>query len=148
MIDNNELYHFGVKGMKWGIRKKRKDSFNKKYTRYSQIQDRTMYGRGGTKRINRSMNKGMTHKQAVEREKKLRNVIRLSSYGAGILLANSRTRGVLEQGLNKAVNAYAHSPIYMNYLKFRYGRGYNWSSPVKEALKEIGNKVIIDGTLA
>lgn len=143
----DELYHFGVKGMKWGVRKQRQESFNKKYTRYSQIQDRTMYGHGGTKRINRSMNKGMTHKQAVEREKKRRNVMRLSKYGA-IMLANPRTREVLAQGLSKAANAYAHSPVYMNYLKLRYGRGYNWSSPATEALKEIGNKVIVDTTQA
>ena len=144
----DELYHFGVKGMKWGVRKKRQESFNKKYTRYSQIQDRTMYGHAGTKRINRSMNKGMTHKQAVEREKKRRNVMRLANYGAAMLLADPRTRGLLNQGLSKAANAYAHSPVYMNYLKLRYGRGYNWSSPAKEALKEIGNKVIVDTTLA
>lgn len=143
----DELYHFGVKGMKWGVRKQRQESFNKKYTRYSQIQDRTMYGHGGTKRINRSMNKGMTHKQAVAREKKRRNVMRLSKYGA-IMLAGPQTRRVLAQGLSKAANTYAHSPIYMNYLKRRYGRGYNWSSPAKEALKAIGNKVIVDTTLA
>ena len=142
----DELYHFGVKGMKWGVRKKRQESSNGDYTKRSRVKDDLLYGLGASKRIDRSMSKGMTYKKALGREKK-RSALTAAAYGA-VLLANPISRTILKTGLNQAISAYAHSPVYMKYLKLRYGRKCNWASPATEALKAIGNKVIVDTTLA
>ncbi len=48
------LQHYGVKGMKWGVRKKR----NPNYTEKQRQRDRQFYGRGGERRINSKLNKG------------------------------------------------------------------------------------------
>lgn len=81
-----ELYHYGVKGMKWGVRKSvknlgsgiskrvkarreetkamKEDMGKDRYNDY-----RRTYGRRGTKRIyDRKTQKGMTYKQAALRE--------------------------------------------------------------------------------
>lgn len=145
MIDNNELYHFGVKGMKWGVRKKRQESSNKDYTKRRRFKDDFLYGPGASKRISRSMNKGMTYKKALGREKK-KSAAMAAAYGAA-LLANPISRTILKTGLNQAVKNYAHSPVYLKYLKLRYGKGFNFGSPAQEALKEIGNKIIVEGKL-
>ena len=62
----NELYHYGVKGMKWGIRRDRKpsSSYNKNYTEKQRKSDRTFYGQGAEKRINKRLNKGHGLKSA------------------------------------------------------------------------------------
>lgn len=49
----SELYHYGVKGMRWGHRKDNPD-----YSSEQRKRDKSIYGRGGVRRINRSMNKG------------------------------------------------------------------------------------------
>lgn len=57
---DQELYHYGVKGMKWGIRKKRESSsfHNKNYTDKQRKNDRAFYGKRGEKRINKKLNEG------------------------------------------------------------------------------------------
>ena len=85
------LAHYGVKGMKWGVRrqlrkaaalkdrdawreksrserKKTRDQPNKRYTENDRYWDEASYGKKGVKRINRRMNKGQTHGQAKRRE--------------------------------------------------------------------------------
>ena len=47
------LIHYGVKGMKWGVRHD-----NPNYSSEQRKRDRSIYGRGGVRRINRRMNKG------------------------------------------------------------------------------------------
>ena len=48
------LAHYGVKGMKWGIRRRR----NENYTDKQRKQDRAIYGRGAERRVNKRMNQG------------------------------------------------------------------------------------------
>ena len=55
VINNpNELYHHGVKGMKWGVRNKK----NERYSVNQRIRDENVYGKSGVRRINRTMNEG------------------------------------------------------------------------------------------
>lgn len=148
-MDNKEDYieHFGIKGMKWGVRKKQSESKNKNYTSYKRYNDYVKYGNRGVKRINRSMNKGKTYEQASKHEQNHQRVMKLAASGVAIL-GSPAGRALLKYGFNKAMNTYAHSSVYMNYLKARYGKGYSWASPASEALKAIGNKIIVDTTIA
>ena len=57
IIHNGELYHYGVKGMKWG-RRKANTSHNKNYSDKQRKNDRAFYGGRGEKRINKKLNEG------------------------------------------------------------------------------------------
>jgi hypothetical protein len=63
----DEIEHFGVKGMHWGVRKER-NTPNGGYSESRRKQDRARFGRGGERRINRHLNEGKTYKEAVKRE--------------------------------------------------------------------------------
>lgn len=60
IIYTDELYHFGVKGMKWGVHKARGSDWNEKYSEKQRVRDQAVYGRSGVRRINKSLNKGQS----------------------------------------------------------------------------------------
>ena len=81
---NNELYHYGVKGMKWGHRKS--NAVNKNYTAKQRKQDRAFYGSRGEKRINKKLNQGHGLRGArhYEAERKERNAKRKKMVQKGV----------------------------------------------------------------
>ena len=150
---SEELYHFGVKGMKWGVRKKRdkpsKTELNKPNARYDSSQrrmDRYNYGKKGVERINRRMNKGQSHFRASTTE--TIQMVAKESVGSlaalGFTIASTKAgRAAMESSVGVLKSAIGHSDLYMKYLMKRYGKGYSWASPANEALKAIGNKIIV-----
>lgn len=82
---DDELMHYGIKGMKWGVRRyQRKDGsltsagknrYNENYTEKQRKQDRAMYGNRAERRINRRMNEGYGVKGArsIEAQRRQRN---------------------------------------------------------------------------
>lgn len=85
---NDELYHYGVKGMKWGIRRKResKNTHNKGYSDKQRKNDRALYGNRSEKRINKKLNEGYGLRGArhfeVERKERKEKAKRVAKKGA------------------------------------------------------------------
>jgi len=64
----SELTHYGVKGMKWGVRRAELNAPNAGYTDRTRSQDAKLYGKRTAKKINRRMNrKGENHATAKSR---------------------------------------------------------------------------------
>ena len=83
-VHKNELYHHGIKGQKWGVRRFRnedgslteagKQRYNENYSAQQRTRDQKLYGRGGVKRINKRMNAGegiqsARHNEVVRQER-------------------------------------------------------------------------------
>lgn len=80
-----ELIHFGVKGMRWGVRKA--EPINSAYTTRMQGNDKGRHGKRAVKRINRRLNEGMTRDKALEKED-LRNAYQRLALLGGVLAAS------------------------------------------------------------
>lgn len=82
---NDELCHYGVKGMKWGIRRKRKTR-NENYSDKQRKNDRALYGDRSEKRINKKLNEGYGLRGArhfeVERKERKEKTKRVAKKGA------------------------------------------------------------------
>ena len=155
MLNDDELYHFGVKGMKWGVRraerKARSAELNKPNVHYDKWQrsaDRATYGKRAERRINRRMNKGQSHFKAQVNESVQRVAKTAIAYKAVTFITSPEGVRAGNMAINKTQDFLKHNSVYMNYLRRRYGKGYQWNSPATEALKAIGNKVIFDTTAA
>ena len=78
--EDSDIVHYGVKGMKWGVRKSEYKSMSRKdrrklrkrknedYSDHQRDLDKLRLGGGAVRRINKRMNKGATYKQAKRRE--------------------------------------------------------------------------------
>ena len=154
MVDfhDDELYHFGVKGMKWGVRRAERKAHraelkkpNPKYDKWQRLADKQVYG---VRRINRRMNKGQSHFRAQATEAGQQVAKGYLAYKAFTFITSPEGVRAGNMAINKTQDFLRHNSVYMNYLRRRYGKGYQWNSPATEALKAIGNKVIIDTTVA
>lgn len=82
----DELSHFGVKGMKWGVRKGVTPP-NSSYTPRMRQLDEKQHGPRAVERINTNMNQGLTRQQALHKEDVRNAYQRLAVIGA-VVAAN------------------------------------------------------------
>ena len=93
---SGELIHYGISGQKWGVRRYEnedgtltpagKERYNKgqneNYREDQRKRDRVVYGKGGERRINRSMNEGYNISGARSKEAQRINKARTHARGA------------------------------------------------------------------
>lgn len=76
--NTNELQHWGIKGMKWGVRRYQnedgtlteagKKRYSENYSSQQRIRDKKIYGEGAVNRINKRMLKGESIQSARHNE--------------------------------------------------------------------------------
>ena len=123
-MTENELVHFGIKGMKWGVRRYqkedgtltskgknryatttrgRKDYRNKKYKPVTR--DVIRYGKKGAQRIADRQNNGDSRKKAVAKELGRRVVTRVATAAILKVTTNAILNGTAEKAVKSAINA-------------------------------------------
>jgi hypothetical protein len=100
-MTSSELVHYGVKGMKWGVRRAELNKTNPNYTKGQRDYDYRKRGvsRGGIKRINRRLNKGQDLETARKNEKKFvrRRRAAVTTAYIGVRYSNKETRDFLKE---------------------------------------------------
>lgn len=155
-MTDNDIYHFGVKGMKWGVRKQRASG----YSESAYNADKAKHGTRGANRINKSVMQGHSLRKAQELEKERHRSVAgtaaLLSYGGAIAgglaggAASKRVTNVVAMGVLPSVNKYlgknAATRMYsvlgsdMGQSAIRYGTSYVGGLA--------GNKVVNKAVLA
>lgn len=110
---NSELYHFGVKGMKWGVRRyQKKDgsltSAGKKRYKANTV-DKLIYGEKGAKRIAERRNKGDSAVKArvkeAARQVGTRAAVSAGFFAGSLLVSKLIVNGGASNAAKKVVNA-------------------------------------------
>ncbi len=71
---SDDLAHYGVKGMRWGVRRA---EANPDYSQENRSADKKQFGRSGVRKINKRLNKGESYQKArksVMRNRAMRNL--------------------------------------------------------------------------
>ena len=99
--DPSDISHYGVKGMKWGVRKSEYKAMSRKdrrklrkrknegYDDHQRDLDKLRLGGKSVKRINKRMNKGATYKQAKRREYLRRFTTSVAAYNVASFLKSN-----------------------------------------------------------
>lgn len=166
---NNYLAHYGVKGMKWGVRRSRKkavrtrrknaqradrdnwrsmsrserrknrDKANARYTKADRSSDQLFLGRGGVRRINRRMNKGQSHDQAFLREAGRTVAIGTMAYVGYGVVQTAIARPDLMRAAGRAINNAAKQTV-INFVNSQAAK--NAARRAAEQTFRLGNEVV------
>lgn len=166
---NNYLAHYGVKGMKWGVRRARKkavrtrrknaqradrdnwrsmsrserrknrDKANARYTKADRSSDKMVLGRGGVRRINRRMNKGQSHGQAFLREAGRAAAIGTMAYVGYGVVQTAIARPDLMRAAGRAINNAAKQSV-INFVNSQAAK--NAARRAAEQTFRLGNEVV------
>lgn len=104
------LAHYGVKGMRWGVRKQ---EYNKNYSEAQRKRDKAVYGGRAVNRINKAMNQGQTISGARSKEAQRINTTRRRAQTAGQV---GSTAGKIVGGLA----GYVASKKVAEYMQNKY----------------------------
>lgn len=130
LISEDYLMHYGVKGMKWGVR----HDPNPNYSDTQRQRDRDIYGRTAERRINKSMNKGSTISGARSKEATRINVARRNARVAGNV-------GSIVGGVGGAIGGYFGTRMAIKVLSQK-------NPQLREAMSDPMVNMVVSSTIA